>query len=293
MLTKGCAMIIMFLQTHHTHRLSRLITTSVYGLLVSLLLCACGGGGGGGGASPVVSGGPAIQTGRADLLFNGLAQTNNLADAGYVVDTDSGQVRLFSNRTEMEQFLVKQPEPRFFSSRAVASDLARGVFIPASSSAVSNTQTHGKFMIWGRALTAMPSTLNTLSRLDYTMTGAFHCQSCATKQGVLTGSLSLGLDLQATILRLSGDGLEFSQYWQLGKNAGLAPLGSQNASLRIGNVAQNIEAVRGQGGLFGENAQSAGMVFSMDYNTPSDSVNQPGTANTGQINGLALGQRLP
>lgn len=75
MLTKGCAMIIMFLQTHHTHRLSRLITTSVYGLfyglLVSLLLGACGGGGGGGGASPVVSGGPAIQTGRAACYLMG------------------------------------------------------------------------------------------------------------------------------------------------------------------------------------------------------------------------------
>ena len=264
---------------------------SAHYVVLGLLLSACGGGGGDGNTL-LVSAGSNIPTGRADLLFSGLTQTSNLADTAYVVDTDSGQVRLFSDKGALDRFLAKQPEPRFFSGQVAAGDVARGVFIPASSSAVSPAQSHGKFMIWGRALTALPNSLNTRSRLDYRMTGSFHCQSCPTKRGALTGSLTLQLDAGASILRLSGGGLVFSQHWQLGKNASLAVLGKQNASLTIGNQAQNIMQLRGHGGLFGAEAQSAGMVFSMDYETPSGASNQTGVARTGRINALALGNHI-
>jgi len=63
-------------------------------LLAAILLAACGGGGGGGVTGSV----PPSLSGAAARLFAPLVGGQNLTEASFAADTDSGQITVFENR---------------------------------------------------------------------------------------------------------------------------------------------------------------------------------------------------
>lgn len=244
------------------------------------MLAACGGGGGGGLSLSQPS---TAQTQQADLLFQGLSTSQNLTDIGYVVDTDSGQISLFSNRQAVDGFLAKQPDQSQFKTRHQISDLARAVFIPASLSAVGDSAGHGKFLLWGRGLTQIPPAFSQNSPLNYNMHASYLCRRCAATSGALTGSLSLDLTTRHAILRLSGGQMTLSQQWRMTDTAQLIPLGRQNASLSEADSRRDIRQFTGAGGLFGTQAEAAGLVFTLDF-LKNNQVHQ--------LHGITLGERI-
>lgn len=240
-------------------------------LLAAILLAACGGGGGG-----LASSGPPSLSGAAARLFAPLAGGQNLTEASFAADTDSGQITVFENRASLTAFLAKQPDASRFIKTGPQTDRARLVFIPANSGAANpaGQAVRGRYLLWGQQLTRPPASGNA----RYEMAGSFVCPGCQQSNGALSGELQISFATGRTQISLTGQGFSFRTLAELGKSGSLTALGNHQPSLVLDEVAQPVTSWRLRGGLFGSGGETAGLVFGLD------SAKEP-------VTGAVLGER--
>ena len=227
-------------------------------LLAAILLAACGGGGGGG----VAGSGPPTLSGAAARLFSPLAGGQNLTEASFAADTDSGQITVFDNRAMLTAFLAKQPDASRFIKTGPQTDQARLVFIPANSGAANpaSAAVRGRYLLWGQQLTRPPAS----GDARYIMAGSFVCPGCQLPNGALSGELQISFATGRTQISPTGQGFSFRTLAELGKSGSLTALANHQPSLILDEVVQPVTSWRLRGGLFGSGGETAGLVFGLD-----------------------------
>ena len=125
-------------------------------------------------------------------------------------------------------------------------------------SAIDPEHDPGRYLLWGHLALSVPQ-----GSASYAMRGDWTCAGCEGEDSITTGEASgeLSVDFSALSgsLELSGEGLRLGSDLSFGDDYKV--LGSSNFSASYNNIAQAIDSSEIRGGLFGDEAEEAGLLF--------------------------------
>lgn len=221
-------------------------------------LFGCGSGGGGSPASaPPAIGAPGIGSGldeghAADFL----AELEGDGEPWIgLIEADSARLVLKGQNPETNAVLSKVPLADLTSESYIPSQYSRFAHFISSLDAVHEP---GRYMLWGKLTPLLP-----VEGGRYTMQGAWTCTGCngdaSVDHGRLDGEINVNFVSLDGTTRLAGDGLEFSAGLELSKHHEIKH--GLDVSARYNAIDQVIDTSVVTGGVFGPNAEEAGILF--------------------------------
>ena len=230
-------------------------------IILCLVLCVTGivGCGGGGGSSapvppitnPISGGGSVLDQGKAASLFDSIDGRGE-AWLG-LVDSDSGFFHLTGEDPETNEILEKIPD--LDPDKSITREFSRLDFIPPP---LVNSSDPGRYLLLGRLSPQLPD-----AAVEYDLSGHWTCAGCRENLSVINGALSGRLQVDGTAetahLYLGDGRIDLNADLNFGKNAEIDTASS--TQLRFDD--QDLTIIRSKilGGLFGLNAQEAGVLF--------------------------------
>lgn len=230
-------------------------------IILCLVLCVTGivgcGGGGGSSASvppvtnPIDGGGSVLDQGKAASLFDSI---DGRGDAWLgLVDSDSGFFHLTGEDPETNEILDKIPD--LDPDKSITRQFSRLDFIPPP---FVNSSDPGRYILLGRLAPQLPDTA-----VEYDLSGHWTCAGCrenlAVTNGALSGHLLVNSGAETATLHLGDGRIDLNADLNFGKNAEIDTVTS--TQLRFDD--QDLTIIRSKilGGLFGLNAEEAGLLF--------------------------------
>lgn len=221
------------------------------------VLTGCGGGGGVNSASvppqitsPSVSG---LDSGAAAALINDIEGTGTAWLA--MIEADDGRFSLNGRDPGTNNLLAKLPDPAIESQTIIPTSYSRFAHFSAI---LSPDHDPGRYMLWGRLYETLPP-----GPLTYAMKGLWTCTGCEADGSIIqhqaTGRLDLDAENSTGQFSFSGAGLALETELSLEKSGALTAGG--RASLTYQNQSLDISDTRINGGVFGPNAEEAGLLF--------------------------------
>lgn len=227
---------------------------------VYLGLFGCGGGGGGNSASapPTLTGPPGgsiLSGGVAESLLSGVDGEGE-AWIG-LIEADSARLVHSGSDTDADADLNKLP-PASLESQSIITTRYSGFAHFTSSIDAANQP--GQYMQWGKLTPEIPD-----AEAEYALEGAWTCTGCNGHGSINHGKASGQLDVDFVTLSgqasLTGDGLDFSTGLGLDKSLIIQDAGS--TSLGYNGVDIPLQDVMTSGGIFGPDANEAGLLFGL------------------------------
>lgn len=226
-------------------------------------LAGCGGGGGSPASVPLSSNasGSVLDQGQAATLFSQLSGQGQSWLA--MVEGDSGIFRLNGQSQNTNSILSKLPNAD--PARSITRTYSQLQYYPAPSNSIDDP---GRYMLLGRLTSGDVLSTATQRVFNYGMSGHWSCSNCGgavqLRQGTLAGSLAVDLDQSRGVVDLAGDGLTLNNNLDLSKTSELSATSLPQISLD----GTALTPIRSEflGGLFGPNAQDAGVLFGIADN---------------------------
>lgn len=233
-----------------------------YGLVLYVIgLTGCGGGGGSSAPVPPVTnpigGGAVLDQGSAGSLFDTIDGEGEAWLS--LVDADSGFFHLNGEDPNTNDILDKIPDPD--PNRTITRQYSRLSYIPPSS---INPHDPGRYLLYGRLANTNLAGLQDLT-LRYDLRGHWTCAGCRDVLPVIHGNLEGGLNIdintETAVLNLIGHDIDISADLSLAKNGVLDH--AENVQVSFDGSDLNIIRSRIMGGLYGDHADEAGILFGL------------------------------